>query len=217
MPYLTTAATCDEVASEWVGIDGSSSQDTSLIQAGVSEDMTDPSTGVCTPGDFYISAWWEILPAYETPITSVTVSAGDQVTVTIWQVSGTTWAIQVTDDTNDESFTTEQGYVGPGSSAEWILEAPTDQQLCGGQCQLAPYSPDVTFSDLGMTGNESTLSQIAMVQDGVQVSTPSALSSTGFDVAYSGTQNSFLRRAGQMLTHLRQGPQPRRFKSPIYS
>ncbi len=198
VPYVTTAATCDELVSEWAGIDGFS--DTSLIQAGVTESMIDPDTGGCTPGEFYIHSWWEIVPAVETPITTwddataATVNAGDQVTVTIGQVSGTTWAIEVADDTSGESFITDQTYAGPGSSAEWIVEAPTSPTLCGGQCMLAPYSdssgggPGVLFSSLGVRGTETTLWQIEMVQNGAQVSTPSARSSDGFSVSYMGPE-----------------------------
>ena len=86
-------------------------------------------------------------------IASVSVKAGDKVTVTIWQLSGTTWEINLTDDTDNQSFTTPpEQYSGPGSSAEWVVEATTE---CRYRCRtvaLAPYSPPVVFSGLGMTG-----------------------------------------------------------------
>lgn len=87
VPYLTTDATCNEETSEWVGLDGL--DNSSLVQAGVSESMTDPFTGECDPGQFYAWAWWEVLPADATPITSwasgspAVVNAGDWVSVTI--------------------------------------------------------------------------------------------------------------------------------------
>jgi hypothetical protein len=160
--------------SEWVGIDGWSNA--LLIQAGVNE-SPDPNN----PNLFYIQPWWEILPAPSTPITTMSVAVGDQVTVTISQVSGTEWAIALTDNTNGQSFTTDQTYTGPGTSAEWIVEAPT---VNGSQTTLAPYSPEVDFSGLGFTGTQTTLTEVVMVQAAGQVSTPSALDSNGFNVAY---------------------------------
>ena len=177
VPSLYTTPGASAV-STWVGIDGAY-PDTTLIQAGVNESY-DPSVSTTT---FNITPWWEILPAPETPIDSMTVSVGDQITVAIGQVSGSTWGITITDDTTGASFTTDQFYTAPLSSAEWIVEAPTD----GTTLQidtLAQYTPAVTFTTLRMSGTEATLTDDVMVQNGVQVSTPSPLSSAGFAVAY---------------------------------
>jgi hypothetical protein len=169
---------------EWVGVDGTSQADTSLIQAGVDE-FTDP----VNTAQFDIQAWWEILPAAETDITVVTVKPGDSVTVTLWQVTSSTWQINLTDNTDGESYTTPQEqYSGPGSSAEWIVEATT---RCTFRCEtteLAPYSPAVAFSGLGLTGAQGSLEEDTMEQQGAVVATPTALSSQGFSVAYTGQQ-----------------------------
>ena len=53
----------------------------------------------------------EILPAAETDITTVTVKAGDSITVTLWQVSTSSWEINLTDNTNGESYTTPPGAI----------------------------------------------------------------------------------------------------------
>ncbi len=173
----------DQVA-EWVGVDGTSASDPSLIQAGVDE-HTDPAN----PAGLIVEPWWEILPATATPITSVPVNAGDQVTVTIWQISGTSWEISLVDDTTGKGFTTPpEQYTGPGSTAEWVVEATT---LCRAQCRtapLAPYSPPVTFSDLGTTGPVTSLEEIAMIQGPGDVSTPSTIGPNGFKVTYTGMQ-----------------------------
>jgi hypothetical protein len=176
VPYLEAGIPTAGRVSEWVGIDGGLSGDTSLIQAGVDEypDASDPSL-------FYIQPWWEILPAAQTNITSIVVGAGNQVTVTIGQISGTEWEITLTDDTNGQSFSTDQTYTGPESTAEWIVEAP---EANGQITTLAPYSPDVDFSDLRFTGSNTKLDEWIMVQDNSQVSTPSVLSANGFNVAY---------------------------------
>ncbi len=202
VPYLTTDATCNEVTSEWVGIDGLN--DNSLIQAGVSESMTNPDTGECEAGYFYSWAWWEVLPSVATSIATwdsgspAVVNAGDSVTVSI----SATGSISLTDTlagTTNGTFTTQQSYSGPATSAEWVIEAPDDPTFCGGTCTLAPYSdeaegwPGTLFDLLGVTGNESDLYPITMVQGGEAVSTPSPLGEPllrTFDVAYTGTLES---------------------------
>lgn len=209
VPYLTLGATCKEETWEWVGIDGvrGSPGARDLIQAGIGESMTNPATGVCTPGTFYSWPWWEVLPAPSTIASSwkgTTVRAGDQVTVAIWRAGGANWRIRLTDDTTGGSFSTEQVYKGPATSGEWIVEAPASVPLWGagvdgyGTCPLAPYvdgsdgQNGVVFSNLKVAPSVvNGWYQIATVQKGAQVSTPSALSmngsaATGFSVSYTG-------------------------------
>jgi len=174
VPNIDSGTPTGDHLAEWVGIDGVNSS--SLIQAGVNE-LINPSN----PNLVVLNAWWEILPSTEVPIDSVVVRVGDEVTVTIGQISGTEWAITLTDDTNGGSFTTDQTYTGPRASAEWILEAP---ESSGVTTPLAPYSPALTFSGLRFVGSETMLNEDVMVQAGVQVSTPSALTANGFTIAY---------------------------------
>ena len=178
VPKLTTASEAGEQLAEWVGIDGW--DDSSLIQAGITEypDPNDPT------GAFYILPWWEILPAPETPITTMTVSPGDQVTVTIGQVSGDEWAIELEDDTTGARFLIDETYTGPMQSAEWITEAPTDGST-GTIYPLAPYSPPATFSNLLLGGTLTGFADIEMVQGGYIVSIPSSpITNNGFTVGY---------------------------------
>lgn len=178
VPKLTTASEAGEQLAEWVGIDGW--DDSSLIQAGITEypDPNDPT------GAFYILPWWEILPAPETPITTMTVSPGDQVTVTIGQVSGDEWAIELEDDTTGARFLIDETYTGPMQSAEWITEAPTDGST-GTIYPLAPYSPPATFSNLLLGGTLTGFAGIEMVQGGYIVSIPSSpITNNGFTVGY---------------------------------
>jgi hypothetical protein len=163
--------------SEWVGVDGYSNSD--AIQAGVHEEY-DP-----VARDVVISPWWEILPAPETPITPMSVSAGDRVTVQVAQVAGTTWKVAVLDATNGESFTSSPlTYTGPGTSAEWIVEAPSINNT---PATLGIYSPAITFTGLAAGGNRVQIDELVMVQNGAIVSTPSALDPNGFTVAYGST------------------------------
>jgi hypothetical protein len=175
VPSLTAAPTRTATA-EWVGIDGSSADDPSLIQAGVQETY-DPSTKATR-----WFAWWEILPEAETPI-PLPVAAGNAVTVSISQLSAGLWRITVTNDTTGQTFSTTQSYSGSGESAEWIVEAPISA-ITGAIEALGPYAPTVRFSNLSTAGTQTLVTAEVMVQNGVTVSEPSALTPAGFNIAY---------------------------------
>jgi hypothetical protein len=216
----------------WAGMDGLNAaalpNDSDLIQAGISEGMTNPATGECSPGTFYVWPWWEILPAPETLITTwgngtvATVNAGDQLTVTVLQVSGTMWSINLVDDTTGGSFTTEQVYSAPQASGEWVMEAVSNTGLCQGTCQLPPYcvmsgggcSAPVPFSNLGVTGDQSTLWDITMVQNGLAVSAPSSFSNNSFTVAYTGTDATAAGAIAGARSRLKSGRPPRSWRAP---
>ncbi len=157
-----------------------------------------------------IFPWWEILPATETPISSmgVTVSVGDQVTVDIAQLTEATtstagsWSITVTDDTTGQGFTTTEPYTGgytgsaygEGATVEWVVERP---QVNGTYSTLGVYSPTVDFTNLGYAGStavgwqDMSLSYQPVVgQPYVTVSTPSAIDPLGFDTAYGSSPPS---------------------------
>ncbi|MGH9291914.1 MAG: hypothetical protein ACRDZ6_03930 [Acidimicrobiales bacterium] len=220
VPSLTTSETCDSYLAEWVGIDGSGLTggpgDSDLIQAGINETANDLSTGTCgAPNTFYISVWWEILPQYPTQVLVPTwddgspaaVNVGDVVTVTIGPVSSgdcsslpsgdTCWGIEVQDTTTGEVFITDQPYGGPGSSAEWVVEDPsqasnpdctTNPSPPPYECPTPAYTPAVKFTGLGITPSTySNLYSYTLVQDGEAVSTPSALDDNyDFEVSYTG-------------------------------
>ncbi len=164
--------------SEWIGIDGSNN--TNLIQAGVAE------TPIIGTNTFAIQPWWEILPAPETNISSIVASIGDNISVSISETTTPNlWQINIVDNTNGESFSTDQWYYGQATSAEWIVEAP---QSSTSQLTLSPYTP-ITFSNirygLASTGGTNALITDVMVQNGVTVSAPSTITSNNsFTVAY---------------------------------
>ncbi len=179
VPSLSPGTPDQDMVSEWVGIDGSDNG--SLIQAGVTEVPEPYDSGV-----FDVFAWWEVLPFSSQPVATMTVSAGDEVTVAIAQVSGTTWTIHLTDTTTGQSYTQNVGYNGPGTSVEWIVEAPTDS-VNDQQLGLAPFSPAVNFGGLSAIGNSAALTEVVMTQEGQQVATPCFLGPAGFSVAYGDT------------------------------
>src|SRR6476646_1135826 len=102
-------------SSAWVGIDGFNNS--SLIQTGTESDYYG--------GSAHYAAWWEILPAAETVIPSITVHSRDHMSAPLTKGSGNTWTITLSDTTTGKSLTTTQNYTGPGSSVEWVEEAPS--------------------------------------------------------------------------------------------
>jgi hypothetical protein len=171
----TTSSTtsCPSEVSQWVGLDGVTNS--SLIEAGVNEEPGQPD-----------EAFWEILPSLANPI-SMTVSPGDQVTVTIFKAASNLWAMAVDNDTTGQLFRTEQTYTGPGSTADFVVEAPEQvNPTTGAQTQLplASFSPATNFTNLQMVGDTTPIAALVLVEAGVQVATPSLKTPTGFAVGY---------------------------------
>ena len=168
-------------AATWDGIGGYNTSD--LIQAGVEEDSS-PSNPLL--GNQY-QAWYEILPASETPISncsgdsSCAVTPGDHVTVNISNVSGNTWSVSLT-DAGKWSWSKDLTYSSSKSSAEWILEAPTlVAQTVLANVGTVPFGPTSTYTDGSGThtiaaGNPT---QIDLGTGVVNEATPSALASDG--------------------------------------
>ena len=183
----------------WVGVDGFNNSN--LIQTGTEQDFYN--------GTAHYGAWWEILPAAETPLpSSYVVKANDKMSASIYETSTTSggikvgryhfgsqhvWVITIADTTAGWTFTTDQTYNGPGTSAEWVLEAP---QVGGHIATLANYKINPSPSTAGDFANAGVQNGIVgsgspsyknaqlnltysndagvMIQNGAQVSTPSA-------------------------------------------
>ena len=168
-------------AATWAGIGGYNTSD--LIQAGV-EEQSFPSNSVL--GNQY-TAWFEILPASETPIfncsgdSSCTVTPGDHVTVNISNVSGDTWNVSLT-DAGKWSWSQDVTYSSSESSAEWILEAPTlVAQTVLANVGTVPFGSTSTYTDGSGTHTIAAGSptQIDLGTGVVNEATPSALASDG--------------------------------------
>jgi hypothetical protein len=164
-------------SAQWVGVDGVSNE--SLIQAGTQANFVN--------GTPRYSAWWEILPAPAVAIRTLTVRAGDVISVTIARVAAGRWRITLK-DSRSGSFTTVRDYAGPAASAEWIEEAP----FVGWRIPpLAAHGP-VVFDNATVNGTRAQLSIAdagAMLRRGVVVDTPSApdADGNGFAVAQQAT------------------------------
>jgi hypothetical protein len=176
-----SASSGDTYGSDWVGIDGDGNQD--LIQTGTEEDYVG--------GQAQYGAWWEILPAAETPIPNMSISPGDSMTGTVAQQSGSSWKITLTDNSTGQSFNTTQDYSGPGQSVEYIEESP---EVGGGIATPANLS-EADFSGATVNGSSPNLSSsdaIDLVQNGTTYYVPSAPngSGDGFSVTDQGSSKS---------------------------
>ncbi len=115
--WVQPAVTCgdqDTYSSFWVGLDGYNNS--ALEQTGTEAD--------CINGQAEYGAWWEVLPAAESPW-SVTVQPGDQLTATVTDNGDGTFTMTLSDETQGwNQTTTQQGSDGyQDSSAEVIAEA----------------------------------------------------------------------------------------------
>jgi Peptidase A4 family len=205
-----SATSSASYSAAWVGVDGFSNSN--LIQTGTEQDYYN--------GAAHYDAWWEILPAAETEISPsyYPVSPGDRMSASIYETTptissggrhqrqtGREWVITISDQSHGWSFTTDQAYSGPGTSAEWIMEAP---EVGGRIASLAHYTvtPPTNTGDFDNAGILTTPVSAGtptykgaalnyandsgvMIQNGAQVSTPGnpdgALSA--YNVAYGPT------------------------------
>ena len=130
----------------WVGLGGFKDGAQSLEQTGTSADCT-------SAGKQRYSVWYELLPAAAVTI-KMKVRPGDKMTGTI-AVSGTQVRIVLRNRTRDTKFSTTKHMSSPDlSSAEWILEAPSDcDQL--GNCRPLPLA---NFGKIPFTSAQVTTS-----------------------------------------------------------
>src|SRR3954454_24777700 len=151
----------------WIGIGGV--DENSLIQVGTEQDAGFGRTSY--------SAWWEILPAPAVRITSFRVHPGDKITASVKKVSATTYRITIS-DAGHGSFTTTRTFKGHGTSAEWIVEAPT---VGYHQTLLAKHAP-VTFDHVTANGHNPKLvpgDAGVLIQHRTRVAVPSAPDAQG--------------------------------------
>ena len=161
----------------WVGIDGWSNAD--LIQTGTTQYVSHGGSG-----SYY--AWWEILPASSTVIPE-TVSAGDHMSATIAKTAASgKWKISLSDLTKGWTWQTSFSYTGPGTSAEWIEEAPT---VTSQRAPLADFTT-ATFSAMkanGATPPANRLRAVVMLDNATTkkvTAYPGAYATGGFPVSY---------------------------------
>jgi hypothetical protein len=170
---------------DWVGIDGFANSD--LVQTG---------TGAsCIGGVASYNAWWEVLPAPETPIGSITVHAGDTFSASVtYTASSGKFTMKITDTTTGATFSKKKTVSGTErASAECIVERP---EVGGSLAAQAKYKTD-KFTSCSATvagvhgdiGTFASLYQINMYNNAATkvIGLTSALtSSKSFKVTWKG-------------------------------
>ena len=122
-------------------------------------------------------AWLELLPGASVEIGSTPVEPADQMEAAITESSPGQWTIGIEDVTQSGIYSGPFTYSTPGTSAEWIEEAPT---VGGVQSTLANFG-HTTFTNMAVGGSSanSTLDPVYMLNP----------AGTVF-IAYPGTYNS---------------------------
>jgi Peptidase A4 family len=159
----------------WIGLGGYRLTSNALEQIGTEADC---SSG----GQAVLSAWYELVPAPSIPV-HMTIAAGDQMRAQV-AVSGRQVVLTLADLSRQETFSKPlRAHVLDLSSAEWIVEAPSE---CIGaySCQTLPLANfgAATFTSAAVksgTGHQGTIS----------------------DSGWSSTK-IVLRPAGRELAHL---------------
>jgi hypothetical protein len=175
VPFASCTGGGDFYSSDWVGIDGYPSGNSSVEQDG-----TDTDCVGSTP-KYY--AWYEMYPAASTDLPAGhPVSAGDEISASV-SVSGTQWTLAIADSTAGWSF--DEPATGSGlqqASAEWIAERPT---VNGQYASLTDFG-SVSFGGAsatlgGQSGTIASLGGVALEMDGNSgaLASPSSLGGSG--------------------------------------
>jgi len=200
-PDMTCTSGVKTYSSYWVGLGGYSVTSKALEQIGTEAD--------CSAGQARLSAWYELVPSPSMPI-QLTIVPGDLMTATV-TVSGPRVTVSLIDLTRKHSFTkTVSAATIDVSSAEWIVEAPSEC-VSANACETLPlanfgtaaFSSALASSSAGVSGGIAApawqTTKIKLVPatrrfisagspaPSVAVATPSALGANGrsFTVAYS--------------------------------
>ncbi|MGC8561222.1 MAG: G1 family glutamic endopeptidase [Phycisphaerae bacterium] len=132
VPAVTSgSASGGSYSSIWVGIDGFNNN--TLEQTGTEGDYIN--------GSPHYHAWWEMIPAPETVITSMPISPGDRMFASVRYIGGGNFVLSLDDLTTNTTFsTTQSNPSAPRSTVEWIAE---DTQVNGVIGAMANYGTAV--------------------------------------------------------------------------
>ncbi|MHB1446054.1 MAG: G1 family glutamic endopeptidase [Acidimicrobiales bacterium] len=168
----------------WVGIGGGCLisnclvTDSTLVQAGTEQDVAANGTA-----SYY--AWWEIVPVPSIQFSSVSVHAGDQISVSLTQTSPEVWDISFNDLTDGQSGTASQTIPYPSdySTAEFIEETPLSVGISGTGLTNLPNLGTVGFTNASVNGAPAGLVAADEMQlidtSGGVIATPSAPNAAG--------------------------------------
>jgi hypothetical protein len=126
-PTVTCSAGSQTYSAAWVGLGGYSLSSKALEQIGTEADCT-------ASGRQVSSAWWELVPAPSRGI-RMTVAPGDVMAGRV-TVIGDQVTLALTDRTRHKTFIKKViDHTLDVTSADWILEAPSECSGSGFQCQ----------------------------------------------------------------------------------
>ncbi|HVV11850.1 G1 family glutamic endopeptidase [Amycolatopsis sp.] len=160
-----TCNSSNDLFAPWVGIDGDGSS--TVEQTGVATD--------CSSGSPVYQGWYEMYPAapvyYSNP-----VSAGDQITATVTRTGSSSYQLTLSDTTKGWTKTTTKSLSAKHSSAEAIIESPTDSypNISGG----------IKFTGVKFDGNnlaDTSPSGLDADDRGSYTWSPSSIASDGTD------------------------------------
>ena len=170
-----------ENSADWIGIGGGcvdagcTAGDSTLIQTGTEQD-------VAANGTTSYDAWYELVPAPELQITSMTVQPGDQMHASLTQTAPELWNITIQDLTRNESYSTTVPYASTMDTAEWIEETPLEIGTNAGFAAL-PNLTNPAWNSATVNGVNPGLKSSEQMQltdsSGNVIGTPSAPNSTG--------------------------------------
>ncbi len=139
------------------------------------------------------AAWIETLPQAEQQV-ALTVSPGDQVSVSIDQQSTGVWQIVMKDLTTGQTYQTTVNYDSSLSSAEWIEESPSAGQM---QVALDNFGSVAFTNATAVENGQSTSIQQAngqsitmAAQNGQALTQTSSLGSDGSSFSVTRTDVS---------------------------
>ncbi len=226
VPTVTGPSSGTTDSCVWVGIDGFNNS--TVEQLGTAENVVN--------GRPQYFAWWEMYSSGkgqpQQPITKMTVMPGDSITASVQYISSGAHKGQfhlsiVNNSRANDSFDTyetsslTQNPRAQRSSAEWIVEAPTN---AGGHIATLANFGQVTFTNAaavisGVKGPINSSSWQLQADNigsiGVIYDTTSALTNSG--TSFVVTYNAFARAAARTSTSAgrgRHGIRPRRWNNP---
>jgi Peptidase A4 family len=176
-----------EASSDWIGIGGGcidagcTATDSTLIQTGTEQDVS-------ATGQASYDAWYELVPAPELVITSLTVHPGDRMSASVAEVVGNSnlWSVTLKDLTTGQSYSTTVPYSSSHATAEWIEETPLEIGTNAGFAALPNLSQPAFGSATtnGQSAGLKTSEELDLTDsNGNVIGAPSAPNATadGFD------------------------------------
>ena len=196
-PSVKCTAREPSYSAAWIGLGGYSVTSSALEQIGTEIDCS-------FAGQVRSSVWYELVPAPSRAV-KLTVRPGDLIEATVNVVGHTVW-VSLADLTGHRSFTkTLHASSVDVSSAEWIIEAPSDC-ISATVCQTLPLANfgSATFGDAaavsstGLAGSISSrawgATKVNLIQGGrrfVSSGVPASLTGAALTSALAARGTSF--------------------------